>query len=284
MGGTESTTSLSWGYAALMHRGSRQTGGPLRELGRGAAAFVGGISFVIRTPGVLGWALVPAGVAVGTAVGLASLAVWTVVRASERLLRGGGGLGVVERALFDVLFGGVGVFAAVVVAVGIAQPLTRIALDRIASPLDAARPPGAQQLRPPSGLLASLGVALSALGITLPTVGALELATLFAPEAAPLTEPIAFLVSALGLAWELLDHPFSRRGLGAGERLRWIKESFFAVLGFAAAAQVFLLVPGLDFFLLPVGIAGATRLFAEREKQPGAAPGHARDERGGPIG
>ena len=81
----------------------------------------------------------------------------------------------------------------------------------------------------------------------------LELVTLFAPEAAFLTEPIAFVISALGLAWELLDHPFSRRGLGVGERLRWMKESAFAVIGFAIAAQVFLLIPGIDLFLLPVG-------------------------------
>ncbi len=96
-------------------------------------------------------------------------------------------------------------------------------------------------------------------------MGLLELVTLFAPEGAPVTEPLAFVISALGLAWELLDHPFSRRGLTAGERLRWVRARFFAVLGFAAAAQVFLLIPGLDFFLLPVGIAGATRLFAARD-------------------
>jgi uncharacterized protein involved in cysteine biosynthesis len=251
-----------------MHRGSREkTRGPLRELGRGAAAFVGGISFVVRTPGVLGRALLPAAVAVATAVALSAVAIWGVVRASALLLPSSGEFALFARVLFDFLFGGVAVFAAVVLAVGVAQPLTRVALDRIASPLDAPRTPGSRALLPPSGVLASLGIALSALGVTIPTVGVLELVTLFAPEAGFLTEPIAFVVSALGLAWELLDHPFSRRGLGAGERLRWMKESFFAVLGFAAAAQVFLLVPGLDFLLLPIGVAGATRLFADRERR-----------------
>jgi uncharacterized protein involved in cysteine biosynthesis len=105
--------------------------------------------------------------------------------------------------------------------------------------------------------------------VTLPTVGALELVTLFVPEGAFVTEPIAFVVSALGLAWELLDHPLSRRGMTFGERLRWIKGSFFAVLGFAIAAQLFLLIPGLDLFLVPVGVAGATKLVTSRQ---GARP------------
>jgi len=204
---------------------------------------------------VLGWALLPAAVAVALGLLLSGFGVWGVARLSAAVFPGGG-FSVFGRAALDVIFGGGAVFAAVVVAIAIAQPLTRVALDRITAPLEQQAPP----LRPPSGLVASLGVALSALGVTLPTVGALELVTLVAPEGAIVTEPLAFAVSALGLAWELLDHPFSRRGLGFGDRLRWIKESFFAVLGFAIAAQVFLLIPGVDLFLLPVGIAGATRL------------------------
>jgi uncharacterized protein involved in cysteine biosynthesis len=248
-----------------MERGSKERRGPLREIGRGAGAFLGGIAFVARTPRAFGRALLPAAVAVAVGVALSAAAVWGVVQASEVVVRGGGGFGTFERVLFDLLFGGVAVFTALVLTIAIAQPLTRGALARLATPLEAPRHPSARPLGPSSGLLAALGVALSALGITLPAVGVLELLTLLAPEAALVTEPIAFVVSALGLAWEIFDHPFSRRGLTLGERLRWMRESFFAVLGFAAAAQAFLLIPGLDFFLLPVGIAGATRLFADRE-------------------
>jgi uncharacterized protein involved in cysteine biosynthesis len=258
-----------------METGSRARRGPLREIGRGAGAFLGGIAFVVRTPRALGRAFLPAAVAVAVGVALSAAAVWGVARLSAVVVSRGGGFGTFERILFDLLFGGVAVFAALVLTIAIAQPLTRGALARLATPLEAARHPRARPLGPSSGLLAALGVALSALGITLPTVGALELLTLFAPEAAFVTEPIAFAVSALGLAWEIFDHPFSRRGLTLGERLRWMRESFFAVLGFAAAAQAFLLIPGLDLFLLPVGIAGATRLFADRERQ------EERDEKAG---
>jgi uncharacterized protein involved in cysteine biosynthesis len=216
---------------------------------------------------MLGWALFPAALAVGAGVLLTAAGVWGVVGLSAHFVPGNGGFSVLGRFLFDVLFGGVVAVAATLLAIAIAQPLARAALDRIATPLDASRSSGAHGgvTRPASGLPASLLVALSALGLTLPGVGLLELITLFAPEAAVFTEPLAFVVSALGLAWELLDHPFSRRGLTLGERLRWIKGSFFAVLGFATAAQVFLLIPGVDFFLLPIGIAGATRLFVEKE-------------------
>ncbi|MGO8994014.1 MAG: EI24 domain-containing protein [Polyangiaceae bacterium] len=251
-------------------------GGPLREVVRGASAFLSGIAVVVRSPRALGWALVPAAIAVGVGIVLSAIGVWGVVRLSGALVSDGGVLGTLARGLLDLLFGGVAVFASVVVALGVAQPLARVALERIATPLDAPVDPRARPLRPTSGLFDSLRIALTALGITLPAVGVLELVTLFAPEAAFLTEPIAFVISALGLAWELLDHPFSRRGLGVGERLRWMKESAFAVIGFAIAAQVFLLIPGIDLFLLPVGIAGATRLYRDGPRlgpRDGPAPG-----------
>jgi CysZ protein len=108
-------------------------------------------------------------------------------------------------------------------------------------------------------------VAASALGVSLPTIGVLEAITLFVPEAAFVTEPLAFIVSGLTLAWDLLDHPLSRRGLDLGARVRWMRENAAALLGFALAAQALLLVPGLDLFVLPIGVAGATRLLARGE-------------------
>jgi uncharacterized protein involved in cysteine biosynthesis len=238
--------------------------GALRELRRGASAFLEGLGVVVRTPGLLGWALFPAAVAVGIGITLTGAGIWVAMRVSEGIIHGGEAPSAFGRVLLDLLFGGVAVFAAVAVALAVAQPLTRVALDRIVTPLDSPRRPVAHSS---SGLLQSLVVALSALGVTLPALGVLELTTLFAPEAGLVTEPVAVGISALALAWQLLDHPFSRRGLTIGERLRWMKGRFFAVLGFAAAAQVFLLIPRLDFFLLPVGIAGATRLFAQSEEE-----------------
>jgi uncharacterized protein involved in cysteine biosynthesis len=270
--GERDVAVMGSGYAGAVEQKRR---GAISELWRGATAFFGGVSFVARSPGALGWALLPAAIGVVLAVVLSGFAVWGITCVTARLVPGAGDFGAFGRLILDVVLGGAGVFAAIVLAMGIAQPLTRRALERITSPLDAGVP--REQLGRPSGLLASLLVALSALGVTLPTVGALELVTLFAPEGAFVTEPIAFAVSALGLAWELLDHPLSRRGLGFGARLRWIKGSFWAVLGFATAAQLFLLIPGLDLFLLPIGIAGATRLVTSRPEArpriPASIPG-----------
>jgi len=241
----------------------RRRSGALHELGRGAGAFLGGIGFLVRTPGVLAWALVPAAATVGIGIALAGLGIWAALRISGSILHGGGAGSAFGRVILDLLLGGIAAFAAVTFAIAIAQPLTRGALDRITKPLGRSLP--GRPLHAPSSLAKALLFALSALGVTLPTLGSLELLTLVVPEAAVFTEPLAFTVSALVVAWELLEHPFSRGGFGIGARVRWMKEHFFAVLGFAAAAQIFLLVPGLDFFLLPVGIAGATRLFGATE-------------------
>src|SRR6202012_1940641 len=101
------------------------------------------------------------------------------------------------RALFDGALGGVVLFVAAVVTLAIAQPLARASLERLTG--DLSRSLGlVTPSRPSSPLLASVGTALAALGVTLPPIGVIELMTAVAPEAALLTEPLAFLVSALG--------------------------------------------------------------------------------------
>src|SRR5437588_11528427 len=52
----------------------------------GLRAFAGGVGFVVGTPGVWGYALVPAGAFVVLACGLGGLGVWGAGRARDALL------------------------------------------------------------------------------------------------------------------------------------------------------------------------------------------------------
>src|SRR5439155_9984569 len=122
------------------------------------------------------------------------------------------------------------------VAFAVAQPMARAALDRLARTLEE-DVGGSSGTMPSSSIVQSIGTAATALGLSLPAIGALEGITLVVPEAGFVTEPLVFIASGLALAWDLLDHPFSRRGLGPRARLRWMRQHAALVLGFALAAQ-----------------------------------------------
>ncbi len=237
--------------------------GALNELAQGARAVVDGLAFVAKTKGALKTALMPAAIAVGVGASLAALGLWGVVVASHAFVGSGGEFAMLGRAVFDVAFGSLVVFVAALVALAVAQPLSRTALDRLTQRLSlslGAREPAL----PSSHFFASVGTALAAVGVTLPAIGVIEALTALAPEAAFVTEPLAFVVSALGLAWDLFDHPMSRQGMNAAARFRWMKQNALLVIGFALAAETLMLVPVIDLFLLPVGILGATKLLAMR--------------------
>ena len=75
--------------------------------------------------------------------------------------------------------------------------------------------------------------------------------------------PLKFLVTGVLAAYDLLDYPLSQRG---SERDAIASSSsaqnFAAVLGFGVATAALLLIPGVGLFLLPFGVAGATRMVA----------------------
>jgi CysZ protein len=241
----------------------------LGDLARGARAVLGGVAFVVRTPRTWILSLAPAMLGLLLAAGLSALGVWGVMHLARDVMGSSGELATIGRFFFDLLFGALVVFVAVVVAFAVAQPLARAALEKLARSLEEEVGGGAGTM-PSSSIVQSIGTAVTALGFSVPTIGALEGVTLVVPEAGFVTEPLAFVAAGLALAWDLLDHPFSRRGLGPRARLRWMRQNAALVLGFALTAQALLLVPGLDLFFLPVGIVGATRLLAEAERRRGA--------------
>jgi CysZ protein len=112
----------------------------------------------------------------------------------------------------------------------------------------------------------ALKVSLISLAVGLPLVAGLTVVGLLVPAAAVVTLPLKFVVSAILVAWDLLDYPLGRRGLGVGARLRWFGAHMGAVLGFGSFAAVVLFIPCAGLLLLPVGVAGATALVVRAER------------------
>lgn len=150
---------------------------------------------------------------------------------------------------------------AVLVALALAQPISGPALEALAQKQGAAL--GAEPLPQTTffeGLGRSLKVTLFGLLVTMPIVIGLTVVELFIPPLAIVTVPVKFIVSALMLAWDLLDYPLSLRAAGVRARLSWISANFAAVLGFGISIAVIGLVPCMGLLFLPAGVAGATRL------------------------
>jgi uncharacterized protein involved in cysteine biosynthesis len=70
---------------------------------------------------------------------------------------------------------------------------------------------------------------------------------------------LSLLVTAFLLGWDAYDIPLARRGWSFGERLRFVMSDFWAVLGFG----LWLVVPFVQFFLVPLAISGGTLLSIE---------------------
>ncbi len=172
--------------------------------------------------------------------------------------------------ILRILFWAVGIVIAFVIAMSLAQPVSGFALDAIARKQELARSGRTWPDQPfVAGALRSLRVSLTALAIGLPILGVLGLITVLVPPAAFVTIPLKFLVTGLLVAYDLLDYPLSQRGLSVAERMVFMRRNFASVLGFGVAAAALLLVPGMALFLLPFGVAGATRIVLEAERFEG---------------
>jgi uncharacterized protein involved in cysteine biosynthesis len=237
----------------------------------GVRAFFGGVGFVVGSPAVWGWALVPAGIALLLGGALASLGVWGASALAKALVGGEGGWATAGQWLVGILLGVLAVVLAFLVALSLAQPLSGFALEAIVRRQE--RGLGVEHVWPEqpfwTSLLRSLRVTFTALAIGLPLLAVLTLVELIFAPAAVVTWPLKFVVSGLMLAWDFLDYPLGLRGLGARDRLRFFARNFGPVTVFGCLATVVLLVPGLGLLVLPMGAAGAARLVVGAEVAQG---------------
>ena len=226
--------------------------------------FVGGISFVLFTPSVWPWAAVPALIMLVLMCGGGVLGVWGLEEGLSAWLgdhRARGTWGEVGYWVLLVVLVPLVIVLAALLGLLLAQPLSGYALEKIAH---------AQQRRltgragPSHPFLASLLLNLRTVTVTL-LVGGSVLVGLFIidllfPPAAVVTVPLKFLVASWMLAWDFLDYPLGLRGLGVAARVRWVRTHFGAFTLFGVLWAGLCVVPGIVLLLLPMGVAGATRM------------------------
>jgi CysZ protein len=229
----------------------------------GVKALFGGIGFVVGRPSAWGWALIPVAVATLLFVGLAALAISGGAALTDRIVdpTSASALAAAGSWALKILFWIVGLVLAFVVAISFAQPLSGFALDAIARKQELALGGRTWPDQPVvASALRSLRVSLTALAVSLPLLALLALVTFLVPPASVVTVPLKFLVTGLTVAYDFIDYPIGLRGGGVADRAAFMKRNFSAVLGFGVAAAAVLLIPGVGLFLLPFGVAGATRL------------------------
>jgi CysZ protein len=235
----------------------------------GLRAFIGGIGFVVGSPSLWGYALVPMFMVLILGIGFGCLGVWGAGRAGTALL--GEVSGFWAMLGYWLLWGSLALVALVTslaLALALAQPLSGFALDAIMRAQERA-------LRSDYWMETTLLRSLIQMFIMLffaTFVGLVALTGLFIvnvlfPPAVVVTLPLKFLICGWLLAWNYLDYPLSRRGLGIGERLAWVRRHFGAFSAFGLAWMALLLgTIGLGLLFLPMGVAGATRLVVLGER------------------
>ena len=243
----------------------------VRALGRG-------VRFVVGKPAHWPLALVPVAMAAILTTVASALGLWGTVHAAHAFAAAHpGAAGAAVAVLLGIVLGAGAIVVALLLALSLAQPLSGSALDALSRKqmvaLGRAIPP---EVPWHENALRSVGVTLTALAVGLPILALLSLLDFLVPLAIVVTTPLKLVLSALLIAWDLLDYPLGLHGVAVRDRLRWIGKNFRSVLGFGLASSLSLFVPGLGLLLLPVGVTGATRLVLDADKNE---PPHARVSR-----
>lgn len=235
----------------------------LRE---GLRAAVGGLRFIVLRPQSWPWSLVPVVVAV-VLVLVFGVSLGALVWRLSSAWRHAAGLGAVLGWLGSVgaLLGSSVV--SLLAGLSLAQPLSGFALDGLSRQQEIAL---GGEARPDGSLWETtwrgLRVTLAALGLGLPIIVILSLLGLVIPFAFVVTVPLKFVVTGLLVAWDFLDYPLGLRGMAVRDRITFVRTHVRAVLAFGLAMAGMLLIPGVGLLLLPIGVAGATRLVVATER------------------
>ncbi len=235
----------------------------------GVKALFGGLGFIVTRPSMWGWSMIPIIAATLLFTGFTGLAIWGSNELSHHLLGGGETTAsAIGMWALRVVLWLVSIVVAFLVAMSLAQPLSGFALEAIArrQELDLTKRQWPDQPFIAS-TLRSLRVSVAALAVSLPILAVLAVISILVPPLSIVTIPLKFLVTGLTAAYDFIDYPLSLRGSGVRSRLGFMKEHFWAVTGFGVAAALLLLIPGFGLFLLPFGVAGATRLIVEADQK-----------------
>jgi CysZ protein len=233
----------------------------------GAKIFFQGFGFIVGRPAMWLLAAVPVVAALTMTVLLAWLGIATAQSAVDALFGPASSATGAWRELGSwiarVLLYVLAVVAAILAGTALAQPISGPALDRIARAQEIALGVAPREETRTSFFVSvgrALRVTLVTLAIGAPILLLLTIVELVFPPAAVVTLPLKFIVSALLATWDLVDYAFGLRETGVRDRWGWYRENFRACLGFGAFVALVALVPFVGLLMLPVGVAGATRL------------------------
>ncbi len=233
----------------------------------GFDAFTGGIGFIVITPRVWGYALVPVAMLLMLFCGLSGLALsYSHSFGHWAIAPDVGFWGEVGRWMLIVVAALIGLIVAMLVALSLAQPLSGFALEAVAHAQEMALKGSAV---PRTSFLTALVSTAKSVAIAV-CLGGTTLAILFVvgfffPPALVVTVPLKVLVCGWMLAWDFIDYPLAMRGVGLGERFDWVGRNFGAFTVFGVLWALLLVVPGMQLVILPMGVAGATRLVVADE-------------------
>ncbi len=237
-------------------------------LASGLEAFGSGMWFILTTPRVWGYALVPVGMLLLLSCGLIGLALWAPQHISNWIVGTESSVwGHIGWWTLTIVLWLVGIIVALLLALSLAQPLSGFALEAIAHAQEIALIGTAA---PKTTFFASLVSTTKAVVIAL-LIGGTLLTILFVisfffPPATVVTVPLKVLVCGWMLAWDFIDYPLAMRGVGLEGRFAWVGRNFGAFTLFGVIWALLIVVPGVQLVILPMGVAGATRLVVADEQ------------------
>jgi CysZ protein len=234
-----------------------------------------GLSFILHNPQLWPFALVPATVALVLTISLGTASVLYLPKLIELVVGHGSAWYEVAGVIaLQVIAAGTGLLLSVLISLGLAQPLSGPALERLVRAME--KEVGAPD-HPSVPLWKEIGRSAAAafwtIVPTLPILAILFVIDLFVPFSWIVTFPLKIIITGIAVTWDLLDYPFSVRGWRLGLRADWMKDNFGAVLGFGISLALLFLIPCVQLLLLPSGAVGVTWLINHlegAEADPGA--------------
>jgi CysZ protein len=161
----------------------------------------------------------------------------------------------------------VAVCLSLIIAMITAQPVSSPALESLVRAQERAlKYPNRPEESFCSSVWRSTRIAVISLLISLAIFILLTFIELFIPPVIIVTTPVKFLVTAMILAYDIIDYPLSLHMLGVRERTPWFRHNLWAALGFGLAMEGLFLIPGACLLLLPAAVCGATRLVVAAER------------------
>lgn len=236
----------------------------------GVRAFFSGARWVITSPRVWPFAAIPVFVALVLGAVFVGGGLWGAYSLSDSLRNASSTLGVVGGWALTVVLSITALIVGSVLGLTLAQPVSGPALDALSRRAEVsvggeARPDGPFW----PTIFRGLRVTFTGLLFGLPVLALLALIGLMFPVALVVTVPLKFVVTGLLLSWDFMDYPFGLRAIRVRDRVAFIRKNFTAVVGFGLVCAGLLLIPAAGLLVLPLGVAGATRLVVEIERTGG---------------